>query len=188
MDILTAGNSSQQPLLSPITSERLEEIEHEANTFRRKLNLDGKHLLPKKRWADVKIRVIPTNGSGEHNSEQSSDASSSTSQPPVMSSGMPKNFVVDEYEFTDIDNSSVNSSSNTRLKPLSIRPDSGLNNSSSHSTQNHDSQQGSAKAGHLGSLPIPDSQATPNGIITPVHQRKSFKKQLAMDWENRVSH
>ena len=85
-----------------------------------------------------------------------------------MSAGMPKKFIVDEYEFTDNDTSTVHASNlkhtatESRLKPLPSPPVV---------------MEPTYRDVTVGST---------NGVITPVHQRKSFKKQLAMDWENRV--
>ena len=147
-------------MLSPISSERLEQIEKEANQFRSKLN-PGKPIFPKKRWADVKIRVLDTKNDSPNGNSGETVASVNRSETgiPVMS-GKPAAFTVDEYDF---DRDGSPKPIHTRLEP--------------DSKSNHVTPQ----------LVKPVGSTNGTTITTPVNLRKNFKKQIAADWENRVS-
>ena len=156
------------PLLSPISTERLEQIEKEANQFRSKLN-PGKPIFPKKRWADVKIRVLDTkNDSPNGNSGETVTSVNRTEAIPVMS-GKPAAFTVDEYDF-DRDGSP---------KPIDTRLASVV----------EIVEEADPKLNHV-TGPSKSPIGSTNGTTistTPVNLRKNFKKQIAADWENRVS-
>ena len=137
--------------------------------YRRKLNIDGKPIYPKKRWVDVKIGVIDTKPRSSSSPQEeregySLESDSSSPMSPSMTSERPATFPVekyDEYEFTDSDHFESNKVE-SRLKPL---PTSAM------------IQEPAVFRETIGST---------NGGTTPIIQRKNFKKQIAMDWENRV--